>query len=206
MHVAQREDRGDHEEERDAVQPEAHHHAEGGEGHAGDDRADDAREIELDGVEGDGVGQVFLADKGGDERLIRRPAKGLRTAADTRQTEDVPDLDMVVEDEAGEHEGHRHLHDLRYQHHVPPIAAVGDHAGHQRQQQDRQFAEKAVEPEIERRLRAGERDDQPRLRHLLHPGPNAGCEGAEPEEPEIAIGEGGRDAARIRDELRLQVW
>ena len=28
----------------------------------------------------------------------------------------------------------------------------------------------------------------------------------ETEEPEIAIGEGGRDAARIRDELRLQVW
>ena len=75
--VAQREDRGDHEQERDAVQAEARHHAEGRERDAGDDRPDHAREVELDRVERDGVGQVFLADQRRDQRLIRRPAERL---------------------------------------------------------------------------------------------------------------------------------
>ena len=42
---------------------------------------------------------------------------------------------------------------------------------------------------------AGQRDDEPRLRHLLHPGADAGDEGAEPEQAEVAERQGGRDAA-----------
>ena len=197
--------RGDHEQERDAVEAEAHHHPDGGEGRAGHHRADDAGEIELDGVEGDGVGQVFLADEGGNQGLIRRPAEGLRTARDTRQRQDVPDLHDVEEDQRGQDERRRHLHDLRDQHHVAPIAAIGDDAANEREQQDRQLAEKAVEAEKERRARAGEGDDQPGLRHFLHPRADARREGAGPEQPEVAVGEGRGQAARGGDQMRLQI-
>src|SRR4030095_8680769 len=46
--------------------------------------------------------------------------------------------------------------------------------------------EKGVEPEQERR--AGQRQDEPVLCDLLHPGADTRCEGACPHEPEIAVG------------------
>ena len=101
-----------------------------------------------------------------------------------------------VKTSAGQDERHRHLDDLRRQHHVPPIAAIGDDAADQREEQDRHFAGEAVEAEIERGRRPGHRDDQPRLRHLLHPRADARRERAEPQQPEIAVGEGDRDAGR----------
>jgi hypothetical protein len=52
-------------------------------------------------------------------------------------------------------------------------------------------APKGVEAEEQRRTR--QREDQPALGDRLHPGPNAGGKGAEPEHPEIAVGEGGGD-------------
>ena len=105
---------------------------------------------------------------------------------------------------AASSERHGHLHDLRRQHHVPAIAAIGDDAADQREEQDRRFADEAVEAEIKRRRGAGERDDQPRLRHLLHPGADARGERAEPKQPEIAVGQGDRHALGRLCQLRLQ--
>ncbi len=82
---------------------------------------------------------------------------------------------------------------LRDQHHVPAIAAIGDDAADQREQQDRHFAGEAVEAEVERRRRTAHRDDQPRLRDLLHPRADARSQRAEPQQPEIAVGEGDCD-------------
>src|SRR5262249_32611964 len=58
-------------------------------------RAEDAREVELDRVERDGVRQVFLVHELRQQRLIRRTAERLRDAGDERQREDMPDLDDV---------------------------------------------------------------------------------------------------------------
>ena len=41
------------------------------------------------------------------------------------------------EDEGGEREGRRHLHDLRHQHHVTAVAAVGHDAADEGEEQDR---------------------------------------------------------------------
>ena len=49
-----------------------------GERDAGDDRADHARQVELDRVERHGVRQVLLADERRDQRLVGRPAERLR--------------------------------------------------------------------------------------------------------------------------------
>ena len=73
---------------------------------------------------------------------------------------------------------------------MPAIVAVGDDAADQREQQDRQLAHERVEAEEERRRGAGERDDQPRLRHLLHPRADARGQGAEPQQTEVPVGEG----------------
>ena len=80
MHLVQRENGGDHEQKREAVQSEARDHAERGQRRARDDRSDHAREVELDRVERDRVGQVLFRDERRNERLIRGSAERLRAA------------------------------------------------------------------------------------------------------------------------------
>ena len=150
----QRQDRDNDGQERQAVQAEADHHAEGGERGAGEQRADHARQVELDRVERDGVRHVLLLDERRQQRLIRRAAEGLRQAGDDRQREDVPDADDVEVDERRQREGRGHLHVLRGEQQLPPVVAVGDDAADEREEQDGQLAEERVEAEEERRRRS----------------------------------------------------
>ncbi len=59
----QQENRGNHREERQAVETEARHHAEGGKRRAGEQRTDHARQVELNRVERDRIGHVVLGDE-----------------------------------------------------------------------------------------------------------------------------------------------
>ena len=101
-------------------------------------------------------------------------------------------LHGVPVDEGGQREGRAHLHALRDQQHRPAIAAVGDHAADEREEQDRQLAEERVEAEVERRVR--QREHEPALGDLLHPRADAGREGADPQHAEVAVGERARHA------------
>ena len=103
------------------------------------------------------------------------------------------------EDQAGQGERRRHLDELRAEQHVPAVVAIGDDAADQREQHDRQLAEEIVEPEVERRV--GQLEDQPGLRDLLHPVADGRGEGAEPQDAEVAVVEGGKGAA---DERKLR--
>ena len=105
-------------------------------------------------------------------------------------------LDVPEEDERGQRERRRHLDVLRAEQQPPAIVAIGDDAADEREEQDRQLAEEVVEPEVERGLR--EVEDEPALRDLLHPRADGRGEGAEPEHPEIAIGECGERAVQER--------
>jgi hypothetical protein len=109
-------------------------------------------------------------------------------ARDARERQDVPDAHRVPEDQGGQRQGRAHLHALRDEQHRPPVAPVGDHAAEEREEQDRQFAEERVEPEVERRIR--QREDEPALRDFLHPRADAGRERADPQHAEVAVGEG----------------
>ena len=102
LHVrdVQRQDGGDHEEKRHAVEAEARDHAEDRERGAGHERADDAREIELDRVERDRVREMLFRDERRNQRLIGRTAEGLRHAGDERERQDQPDLDRPVKTSA----------------------------------------------------------------------------------------------------------
>ena len=90
-----------------------------------------------------------------------------------------------------EREGGCHLHVLRGEQQLTPVAAIGDDAADEREEEDGQFAEEGVEAEEKRRRRAGHRQDQPVLRDLLHPRADGGRERPEPEHAEISIGERG---------------
>ena len=119
-------------------------------------------------------------------------AERLGAAGDARQRQDVPDPHDVPVDQAGQGEGGGHLDPLRHQQQPAPVAAVGHDAADQREQHDRQLAEEGVEPQEERRF--GERQNEPGLGDALHPGADAGGEGAEPQDAEIPVGERGRQA------------
>ena len=101
---------------------------------------------------------------------------------------------------AASDEGGGHLDVLRAEQQPAAIVAIGDDAADEREQQDRQLPEEIVEPEEERRL--GEVEDEPALRDLLHPRADRRGEGAEPEDAEIAVSEGGERA--LQERLREQ--
>ena len=166
MFDVQRHQRDDHDEERQAVQPEAGGGAEE-ERDAGEQRPEHAREIELNRVERDRVRQVLLVHERRDQRLIGGTAEGLREPGHERQRQDVPDAHVAEEHQRRQNERGGHLDVLRAEQQTTAIVAIGDDAADQREQQDRQLAEEIIEPEEERRL--GEIENQPALRDLLHP-------------------------------------
>ena len=85
----------------------------------------------------------------------------------------------------GEHRRTRHLHVLRGQQNLAPLDPVGHHAADQREQKDRDAAQKLVQRQQKRRV--AEAIDQPALGHDLHPGADARGAGADPHQAEIAI-------------------
>ena len=87
--------RNDHGDERQRVQAETPRRADVFQRQSAQHRADDAGQIELDGIERDGVGQIFLFDQAGDQRGIGRAAERLRGADDERRKQDVPDLNVL---------------------------------------------------------------------------------------------------------------
>ena len=97
---------------------------------------------------------------------------------------------------AGQRERGCHLDVLGPEQQVAPVVAVGDDSADQREQQDRQLAEKVVEAKEERGF--GEVENEPALRHLLHPRPDRRGEGAEPQNTKIAVCEGGQRALQER--------
>ena len=145
--------------------------------------------IELSAI---AFGQILAVDQRGDQRLIRRTAERLREPRRERQRQDLPDVDAMPEDQRRERERRRHLDVLRADQQPAAIVAIRDHAADQREEQNRQLAQEVVEPEVERGFR--EVEDQPALRDLLHPRADRRGERAEPQHPEIAIGESGQGA------------
>ncbi len=147
----EREDREDDGEKREAVEAETRHHAERGERSAGEQRADHARDVELNRVQRDGIRQVVLLDEQWHQRLIRGTAERLGAAGDGGEDQYLPDPDEVEIHEHREHERGAHLDDLRRDEKPAAIVAVGHDAADQREEQDGQLAEKRIQPEIERR-------------------------------------------------------
>ncbi len=201
LHV-QHHQRVDHDHERQRIEQEARvhrlrlvvavlteHAQRGGE----EQRAQHARDVELDRVQRHRVRQILLVDERRDERLIRGPAERLRNSGDEREQEDVPHLHHLEVHQDRQHPGGRHLQVLRCHEGPPPVVAIGEDAANQREQDDRQLLQEGVEAEEEGRI--GQRDDEPVLRDDLHPRADARGAGAEPLHAEVAVGERREHAA-----------
>ena len=208
MFHTQRHQRVDHHQERERVQHEARAHplliAEAPfgkcrDGRAECERAKHARDVELDRVERDGVGQILLVDERRDERLIRGAAERLGETGRERQDEDVPDLHDAEEHEEGQRGRRHHLDVLRRHQRLSSIAAVGQHAADEHEEHERQALEESVE--AEEKGRSGQRLNHPVLRRHLRPRADARCAGAKPLDAKIAVSEGGeRPTKRFRAE------
>ncbi len=101
----------------------------------------------------------------------------------------MPDAHDVPVDQRSQRECRGHLNVLRGEQQPFPIVAIGNDPADQRQQQDGQLAKEGIEPQKERRRRAGDGQHQPVLRDLLHPRPDGRGERAEPQDAEVAVGE-----------------
>jgi len=130
---------------REAVQPEAPFFAELGERQSAERRADDARHVELDGLQRDGVGHVLFIDQRRDKSLVGRPAEGLRESGDERAAQNMPHANHVQHDQGSEQKRTAHLHVLRGEQELAAVHTVGDHAADERKKKNGDAAEKGVQ-------------------------------------------------------------
>ena len=157
----------DDSQKRDAVDSEAHDHPQRHEHTTPDQRSDHLRQIELNGVECDRVGQGRPWHERRDHRLKRWTTERLCDPGQERQHQDVSDVDDVKEDQPSQCQGAAHLKSLRRDQEASPVIAVSDHAANQCEEQEWKLSDKRVESEKEGR--PGQGEDQPLLRKPLHP-------------------------------------
>lgn len=115
------EETGGVDEEEDGGSPQAHHEARDG-------RADDAGEVELNAVEGDGFGEVFAGNQAGDEDLPGGDVKDVDDAIEEREGEEEPGAERLQVTEDGQEGSDDHEHALGDHEHALAIGTVGDDA------------------------------------------------------------------------------
>src|SRR5262249_23731474 len=133
------------------------------------------------------------------EGRVRRTAERLREPDHERERQDDPYLDVPRQDQSRESGRARHLHDLGSEEDPPAVHAVPENPAEEGERQEGRLAEERVEPE--ERRRAGHREDQPVLRHLLHPRSYARREGTRPHQAKVAVRERLEGSSQSRDLL-----
>jgi hypothetical protein len=117
-------------DEAQAVEEEGQGHAEPRDEQAGDGGPDDARPVEDQRVERDGIGQVGPPDEIRDVGLTRRDVDGPAQAVDRGQHRHVPVAHLAAPDEPGQHERLRHHRGLGQQDDAPRGESVAQGAAH----------------------------------------------------------------------------
>ncbi len=155
----------------------------------GDDRPDDAGQVEVGRVQRDGVHEVLPAHHLHQEGLADGHLERRRGAVQRRQQHHPFGGDVMG---GGQHpQGQRIAqHEaLQHQQRPPPVDPVRQHPAPQGKEQDRQRAERAHQADHEGRV--GQLQYQPPLGHDLHPGADQRHELTDEEKPEVAMPEGG---------------
>jgi hypothetical protein len=178
----------DHGHEAQAVEAEGRSGAIPVHHEAGDSGAHHAGAADHAGIEGDGIREVLLARHLHDERLPRGHIEGEGQAITGGQDRHVPVLHDARPHEDGQDKGLAHEGRLRSDEDAALGEAVRDGAGHEGEAEHGRRLERADEPQPERRV--GELEDQPGLRHTLHPGADERDELAREEEAKVPMIEG----------------
>jgi hypothetical protein len=189
------EKRPDDGEEAEPVEEEVAGHAEDGHGVSAQRWAKDARGVELRGVEGDGVGEVFALHELWHEGLVAGRVHGHRHARAEGYCGDSPHRNVLEECQAGEQERQQHHDGLRDEEQAALVDAVCDHSAEEGYEEERNLPGEADDAEPERGV--GERDHQPALGDILHPGADVRGEVPCPEEAEIWVAQGADDLRQL---------
>ena len=163
---------------------------------AGDERSDHAREIELNRVERDGVGQVLFRNERRNQRLIGRAAKRLRDAGDERQRRGSARCGRCsVKTSAASVKAAAICTHCDIEQQVTAVAAIGDDAADEREEQDRHFADETNRGrgKMPRRCRSSVTMSQACATFCIQV-PMLESERAEPEQAKVAIRQGRRNA------------
>ncbi len=97
----------------------------------------------------------------------------------------MPDVDLPQREQGRKEECARHLHELGAHQQSPAIHSVGDDSANQGEKEDRDLAEKGIEPQHPGGVR--QLEDEPALRDGLHPGADARDTGPYPKPAEVAV-------------------
>jgi hypothetical protein len=196
---AHQQQRRDHHQERERVDgihpgdPRARDHE------AGERRSQDGSELEHQGVEPDGAGEMLAGHEVGDERLPSGTFERGRRRGQGSQEVDRPHGAQPAEGESRERRGEKRHDGLRGEHHLAAVQRVRHHAREQREPDDRYDLGGADEPQCQRFApRRGEERDVPQNGRRLHPRSGKGQQLPDPEQREIAVPQGrkrGGDAA-----------
>ena len=175
---------GDHADVAETIRQEApaltHERDDG----AGDRGPDEPCAVDHGRVERDGVRQIAALDELDDERLAGGDVEGVGDAEQRRKREDVPDADDAAKRECGEPERQHHHRALRRDENAAPVQPIGQDTAKRGEQEHRNLAREADEPEQQRRSRQA--IDEPGLRDHLHPRADERDELPGDEEPVVA--------------------
>jgi hypothetical protein len=190
------EQRQDHRDIGDPIQGEAPGGAQDRIGEPSERGAEHPRQVELNRVHGDCVGEVLAFHQRRQERGISWSAERLAAADDEGEREDHRNkghpLQGVGYEQAGQSERAGHLDVLRIQQHLPAIHAIREDPAKEREQHNRELSEKEVQAQIKWVL--GQIVDQPTLCELLDKGASRGNAGPDPHQPEITMAKRAKDA------------
>ena len=189
----------DDREEAQGVEQERRRDARRGDDEAADGGPDDARAVEHRRVERDRVGEVLAADHLDAERLTDRHVDRVGDAQRERDEHEHPDLDGARHDQQEDDEREDHLATCVDDQEPALGQRVGDDAGEQAEQQDGD--ELGGDDDAQPDRVVGQRQDEPRLGHLLHPRADERDRLAGEEQPVVAMAEGAQPADRGRSRL-----
>ena len=159
------------------------------------DGPDQAGAVDQRRVQGDGVGQVFLAlDHLDEERLPRRHVEGVDQRPGTRlratTCQMVGGARFAAE---GDHRQQGRLDQRQYlrdDEEAVAVPAIDEDAGERSQEEGRHLAGEADQAEQEGRVRAAEAEDEPAGGDARHPGADQRDALADEEQPVVAVGQG----------------
>jgi hypothetical protein len=125
-----------------------------------------------------------------DQRLPRGHIERVDASQHHREAQHMPHLHPAGKREHGQAESLQQRERLRNDHELPPRVAVGSEAAQAAEREDRDL--RAEPGGAEQQFRMRQPVDEPRLRHILHPGADERDGLAADKEPEVPVAHGAK--------------
>ena len=158
-------------------------------------------------MQADGIGQVFARHEAGNERGAGRHVDRKHGSNDQGRDGQVHDMHAISDHQDRDRQHQTGQDDLSNEDHSTAVETIGQHATKGRKQQHGNRTEKGQQPQGE--LRPRQIENQPALRHLLHPEGDLAAGIGLPEPGILLVSQGGRHTVADPDqrpEQGVYVW